>query len=60
VAGAAPEEPRAVDRAEMREVVDVVHGLDGHPRADPQPARFGAVADEAGAAAQLDQRDVKG
>src|SRR5262249_19568587 len=58
-AGASPEELRAVDRAEMREVVDVADRLDRHPRADLEPLGLVAVADEPRAADQIDQRDVQ-
>src|SRR5206468_6801185 len=54
-AGPAPEEPRAVERAEVREVVDVADRLDGHPRADLESLRLVAVADEPPAPAQVDQ-----
>src|SRR5262245_26063558 len=55
-----PEQTRAVERRQAREVVDVVDRLDGHARADPQPARLRSVAHEAGATLQRDQRDVQG
>src|SRR3989454_4733475 len=58
-AGAPPEEAGAVQRAEMGEVVDVVHRLDRDARADAKPARLCAVADEPGAPLQRDQRDVE-
>src|SRR5580765_994483 len=58
-ARAAPEELRAIERAEVREVVDVANRLDGHPRADLEPLGLVAVADEPRAADQIDQRDVK-
>src|SRR5437879_6959440 len=57
--GAPPEEAGAVQRAEMREVVDVVHRLDRDARADAEPARLCAVADEPGAPRERDQRDVE-
>src|SRR5215468_2942574 len=56
-AGAAPKEPRTIERAEVREVVDVADRLDRHPRADLEPLRLVAVADEPRAADQIDQRD---
>src|SRR5438094_940878 len=56
---AAPEQPRPVERAEVREVVDVADRLDGHPRADLEPLGLGAVADEPRAAHQIDERDVE-
>src|SRR5437773_2372370 len=59
VAGPATEEPHPVHRAEMREVVNVTHGLDCNPGADFESLGLGAVADEAGAPDQLDQRDVQ-
>src|SRR5262245_20574415 len=49
VTGAAPEEPRAVERADVREVVDVVDRLDRDGRADLDAPGGGAVTDEAGA-----------
>src|SRR5438046_7336872 len=58
-ARAPPEEAGAVQRAEMGEVVDVVHRLDRDARADAQPARLRAVADEPGAPLERDQRDVE-
>src|SRR5215813_10535373 len=58
-AGAAPKEPRTIERAEVREVVDVADRLDRHPRADLEPLRLVAVADEPRAADQIDQRDVQ-
>src|SRR5262245_42899048 len=57
-ARAAPEELRAVERAEVREVVDVTNRLDRDPRADLEPLGLVAVADETRAADQVDQRDV--
>src|SRR6266850_1564268 len=58
-AGAAPEQARAVERVQTREVVDVVDRLDGDERADMNALRLGAVAHEAGAALELDERDVE-
>src|SRR5262245_2006445 len=58
-AGAAPEELRAVERAEMRKVVDVADRLDRHPRADLEPLSLVAMADETRAADQIDERDVQ-
>src|SRR5262245_8181247 len=58
-AGAAPEQPRAVERAEVREIVDVADRFDRDPRADPKSLRLVAVANEAGAADQIDERDVQ-
>src|SRR5262245_6123533 len=58
-ASAAPEEPIRVLGVQMREVVDVTHGLDCNPGADFQSGGLGAVADEAGAPGQLDERDVQ-
>src|SRR5262245_34061853 len=58
-ARAAPEELRAVERAEMREVVDVADRLDRHPRAYLEPLGLVAVAHETRAADQIDQRDVQ-
>src|SRR3989442_7442628 len=58
-AGASPEQAGAVQCAEVGEVVDVVHRFDRDGRADPQPARLRAVADELGAALEENQRDVK-
>src|SRR5262245_18248378 len=58
-AGAAPEEPHPVHRAQMREVVNVTHGLDCIPGADFQSGGLGAVADEAGAPGKPDGRDVQ-
>src|SRR4029450_8471649 len=58
-ARAAPEELRAIERAEVREVVDVANRLDGHPRANLEPLGLVAVAAEPRAADQIDQRDVK-
>src|SRR5262245_25466873 len=52
-AGAAPEEPHSVHRAQMREVVNVTHGLDCNPEADFEPGGLGAVADETGAPDQF-------
>src|SRR5437899_4233798 len=39
-AGAPPEQPGAGHGAEVREVIDVVDGFDGHARADLQPFRL--------------------
>src|SRR5207249_4183619 len=58
-AGAAPEDPRAVEGAQAREVVDVVDRLDRHGGPDLEPARLGAVRDEARPTLQLDDRDVE-
>src|SRR3989441_1136240 len=58
-AGAAPEQTCAVERVQAREVIDVVHGLDGDEGADAHPPCLGAVADEAGAPLKLDEGDVK-
>src|SRR5262245_10376712 len=57
--GTAPEEPRTVERAKVREVVDVADRLDRDPGADPKSLRLVAVADEASTADQIDQRDVQ-
>src|SRR5438128_372160 len=57
--GAAPEEPRAVERAEVREVVNVADRFDGDPGADAESLCLVAVADEPGAADQIDERDVQ-
>jgi hypothetical protein len=62
IAGASrppPKQARAVERAEVGEVVHVVDGLDGDRRADLEPARLGAVTHEAGAALQVDEGDVE-
>src|SRR5688572_20460756 len=59
VAGAAPEQSRALERAQVREVVDVVDRLDRHRRADAEAARLVAVAHEARAPLELDDRDVQ-
>src|SRR5690242_4790989 len=59
MAGATPEQARALHGAHVREVVNVVHRLDRHDRSDAQPARLGAVTHEARAAFELDDRDVQ-
>src|SRR5687767_4988419 len=59
VTGAPPEQPRALERAQVREVVDVVDRLDRHRRANLQPARLVAVAHEARAPFELDDGDVQ-
>src|SRR3989454_3097893 len=58
-AGASPEQAGAGQCAQVGEVVDVVHRFDRDGRADSQPARLRAVADELGAALEENQRDVK-
>src|SRR5262249_10414913 len=58
-AGAAPEEPRAIERAGVGELVDVAARLDRPPGADLEPLRLVTVADEPRAADQIDQRDVQ-
>src|SRR5438046_1294088 len=55
-ARAPPEEAGAVQRAEMGEVVDVVHRLDRDARADAPPARLPAVAAEPGDPPARDMR----
>src|SRR5687768_11035232 len=47
---APPEEPRAVHRPQVGEIIDVVDGLDGHGGADLEPARLRAVTDRVRAA----------
>src|SRR2546425_2304162 len=59
VAGAAPEQARALECAEMREVVHIAHGPDRHTRADPHAALAIAVTDESRAAFELDQGDLQ-
>src|SRR5262245_5044732 len=56
---AAPEQARALHRAHVSEVINVVDGLDGHDRPDAEPARLGPVAHEPRAALELDDRDVQ-
>src|SRR6266850_3252703 len=58
-AGAAPEQARAVQGAEAREVIDVVDRLDGDGRPDLQPFDLGAVTDEARAAVELHDGEVQ-
>src|SRR5688500_18806723 len=53
VPGTPPEEPRALHRPQVREVVNVVDRLDGHRGADLQPARLVSVAHESRAGLQL-------
>src|SRR5438093_200785 len=57
--GPAPEQARAVQGPQVREVVDVVDGLDGDGGADLEALDVGAVADEARAAVELDDRQVE-
>src|SRR6266480_423203 len=59
VAGAPPEQPRAVHDAKVGEVVHAAHRLDRDRRADPEPPRLRAVADEPRAPLELDERDVE-
>src|SRR5213594_1724450 len=58
-AGAAPEQTRPVERVQAREVIDVVHRLDGDEGADAHAPGLRAVADEAGAPLKLDEGDVE-
>ncbi len=58
-APAFPEEAYAVGDAEVGEVEDAVHLLDGHPPSDLQLAGFPAVAEDARAAGQFHHRDVQ-
>src|SRR2546427_10612966 len=57
--GPAPEQARAVQGPQVREVVDVVDGLDGDGGADLEALDIGAVTDEARAAVELDDRQVE-
>src|SRR6266850_4713311 len=59
VAGAPPEQPRALHRPQVGEIIDIVDRLDRHPGADFDPAGVRAVADEAAAAAKLDDGEVQ-
>src|SRR5919106_3843725 len=58
-AGATPEQSRPLHRAKVREIVDVVDGLDRHRRADLESVGSGPVTDEAAAALELDDGDVQ-
>src|SRR5688572_24434579 len=59
VPGAPPEQPRPVHRTQVREIIDIVDGLDGHGGADFQTARLGPVAHRVRAAGEADDGDVQ-
>ena len=57
--GSPPEEASPVEGAQVGEVIDVPHGLDGDVRADLETARLGSVTHEPRPAFQLHEGDVQ-